>query len=215
MPAPPHTVIAQHAAEIRAALAVPAGYPGRGRAWPTAYAVPILRKANWPVEQVTALLPQHEHRGPRAGQRTADAPQLVSVVPEAWLRELIRRTGRPVKDLLRGLIADDPDAPPPPPASPPPAPPPVEAPKPRPKKAVKPVGNRSERRGHWPAGVPRKPLVDARAAALLRRAIEQRGARATAALLGVDQRTVRRWASGERHPSAEEVARIRELDQAK
>lgn len=76
--------VEQHARAILADTPLPAGWPATGRAWPGKYQVPILRKAGWPVETVTALVPQREHRGVRSGQQTGEVPQPPSVVPMAW-----------------------------------------------------------------------------------------------------------------------------------
>lgn len=95
------------AADILATTPVPDGYPATGRAMPHRRWVSLLRRAGWPVETVEILAPQHEHRGPRAGQRTADAPQPVSVVPLAWLRLLAARLGVPIADACRGIVRDD------------------------------------------------------------------------------------------------------------
>lgn len=107
MPAPSSADIERHARAIRADAPVPAGYPATGRGWPSAKAVRLLRRAGWPVEIVSALIPQYEHRGPRKGQRTADAVQPVAVVPLAWLEDLARRLGCDLDDVCRGLIPDE------------------------------------------------------------------------------------------------------------
>lgn len=62
---PPRDTALTHAAAIRAEYAVPADFPARGRAWPAAKMLQWLRKAGWPVEVVTAALPQTEHTGPQ------------------------------------------------------------------------------------------------------------------------------------------------------
>lgn len=64
------------------------------------------RRAGWPLEATTLMMPQHEHRGPRAGQRTADTPQPVTVAPETWLVDLARRLGVPVGYAIRGRAGD-------------------------------------------------------------------------------------------------------------
>lgn len=107
MPGVPRDDITRHATAIRAALPVPADYPAKGRAWPEKRVANLLHRAGWPVETVTALVPQREHRGPRTGQQTRDAPQPVAVVPLAWLEELARRCGCDLADVCRGLIPDE------------------------------------------------------------------------------------------------------------
>jgi hypothetical protein len=94
------------AAAAAAELAPPPDWPAAGRAMPAARWVPALRAAGWPVATVEVDLPQREHRGPRAGQRTADAPQPVTVVPAAWLRAMARALGVRWADACRGVVAD-------------------------------------------------------------------------------------------------------------
>lgn len=105
MPGPHHTDIQRHAADIMAALPVPAGYPATGRAWPSAKVVQAVRKVGWPVETVTALLPSATAASYAVHKPSVRQP--VSVAPRAWLEELARRLGVPLADVCRGLIADD------------------------------------------------------------------------------------------------------------
>lgn len=107
MPMPSYEVVIATARDIAASVPLPDGWPHRGRLWPTAKLTQRLRKAGWPFHAVVIALPQTEHSGPRAGQRTADAEQEASTVPGAWLRELARRLGVPLAELVRGRIADD------------------------------------------------------------------------------------------------------------
>ena len=81
---------------------------GRDRCVPHARWVSTLRKAGWPVATVEAMLPQHEHSGPRAGQRVAEAAQPITVVPGAMLRELARRLDVAWGDACRYILPDDP-----------------------------------------------------------------------------------------------------------
>jgi hypothetical protein len=100
---PSNKLVAAVAAAIAAS---PPPDDGR-RAVPRATWVPHLRRAGWPVQTVTLYLPQTEHRGPRAGQRTADAPQPVSAVPLAWLADLARRVKVDWAYACRAVVADD------------------------------------------------------------------------------------------------------------
>ena len=80
-----------------------------------------------------------------------------------------------------------------------------------------PKSQRSDGRGHWPSGR-RRHSVDAKrldaAMAGLRTLLATRrrwgavSARALAAHLGVSDRTVRRWLSGEDHPDGRTLYRI-------
>lgn len=67
---------------------------------------------------------------------------------------------------------------------------------------------RADGRGHWPAGKRRKEPTGLPVGELLAASIARRGLRGTGRALGVDTRTVGRWRRGERHPDAEEAARI-------
>lgn len=104
---PSRVSVLEAASDLRAALAVPADWPRRGRVMPRQTWVPILRRAGWPVAQVEAELPQHEHGGLRAGQRTGSAPQAVTVVPAAWLRQLAARLGVPWAYACRGTVGGE------------------------------------------------------------------------------------------------------------
>lgn len=99
---PSRATVAAAASDL---LADPPPDDGR-RAMPRPTWVPLLRRAGWPPEATTLMMPQHEHRGPRAGQRTADTPQPVTVAPETWLVDLARRLGVPVGYAIRGRAGD-------------------------------------------------------------------------------------------------------------
>jgi hypothetical protein len=91
-----------------------------------------------------------------------------------------------------------------------------------PQKRIKPVGNRSDKRGHWPKGKRRNdpgrkwPAVRKRLDRLLRTPDtgpidESRPRRSQIGLgryLDVSDRTIRRWLRGEQLPSEESVERI-------
>lgn len=75
--------------------------------------------------------------------------------------------------------------------------------------ALTPLGEATK--GHWPDGKLRKPPTGTDVTRIIGHNIQRHGRGgvvATAKLLGVSQRTLRRWASGERYPSAEEVKMI-------
>lgn len=86
---------------------LPEGWPSRGRVMPAGDLPRHIKRAGWPHEYITLDLPQHEHRGARAGQRTGDAPQPVLVVPATWMRRLAEIVGRPLTELVKGKVEDD------------------------------------------------------------------------------------------------------------
>lgn len=94
----------RHARAILAGTPLPAGWPATGCAWPTARAVQLLRKAGWPVETVTALIPSG--KAPPGGRQPL-VRQPIAVAPLAWLEELARRLGCDLTDVCRGLIPDE------------------------------------------------------------------------------------------------------------
>lgn len=94
---PSRADIAAHALAIRLDAPLPAGYPHTGRAWPSARVVSLLRKADWPVEIISALLPS---------ARESHVRQPVAVVPLVWLEELARRLGCDLGDVCRGTVPD-------------------------------------------------------------------------------------------------------------
>lgn len=98
--------IADHTPAIRDTIPLPAGWPNCGRVWPTAPITQRLRKAGWPCATIRAMLPQHEHRGLRAGQRVADAQQEITVFPATWFRELCRLAGVDYAVCVRGEVPD-------------------------------------------------------------------------------------------------------------
>lgn len=92
--------IAARLTAIAAALRVPAGYPAEGRAWPSANVVKLARRAGWPLEQITAVVP-----GATSAGREAVLP--ITVAPREWVEELARRLGCDLADVCRGLIPDE------------------------------------------------------------------------------------------------------------
>jgi DNA-binding transcriptional regulator YiaG len=79
------------------------------------------------------------------------------------------------------------------------------------------MSTRADKRGHWPAGKRRHAVDEPRRAAAMeslrtllqtRRRRGEISARALADHLGVSDRTVRRWISGEDHPRARMLWRI-------
>lgn len=103
-PTPSFADVLRAAAEsIAATVPLPADWPARG-AIPARNYRQAIRQAGWPTETRTIDLPQREHRGVRAGQRTGSAPQPVTVVPVAWLREMARRVGTPWPTACRGVV---------------------------------------------------------------------------------------------------------------
>lgn len=101
-PTPPlaRADIERHAHAIRVEIPVPPGYPATGRAWPSARVIRFLRRAEWPVETVSAVIPHGTSDG-------RDAVQPVVVAPLVWLQELARRLGCDLTDVCRGLIPDE------------------------------------------------------------------------------------------------------------
>lgn len=107
MPAPANPLLAAALAVAADPPPLPAGWPTRGRVWPTAKVTDYARRAGWPLTTVVIAVPQHEHRGPRAGQRTGDADQPVTCVPRPWLEAMAAAAGRRWQELCRGRIGDD------------------------------------------------------------------------------------------------------------
>ena len=69
-----------------------------------------------------------------------------------------------------------------------------------------------KKKGHWPAGKRRKLPTGTSVVRALRRLVDRLGLRPSARLIGVDPRTVKRWMTEERYPSAEEVRMIHGAD---
>lgn len=86
---------------VRTALDIAAEYPappdGWPAAWPTREILVQVKRCGWPLRSEVVAIPTRGHVGKLAQQPA-------TVVPTAWLRELARRLGVPLRAVCRGTV---------------------------------------------------------------------------------------------------------------